>query len=814
MKPTFLSIANQEILKAMSPAELQPFLQNWLFFGLLHEVLGKLYCYEDYLVTSFDGEIEKTSITTANLFSRLERWEVEITQDKSSLSDVYEHFAACINLAYACLLVQNPAFDHDLKFHLTSVIEVLHYAVSKACNVAWIDNNRPTLIPKPWDNIIGEDFRRIVLLERSSCCPSQMQILLKYFESPQALSFVAACFDEDQCESHHACDRYTCRAGTSMAANHMPRHVNDYCECQFLLIDEARLVECLEKGSLPLLRIKEEAVTGEMSVEVVASSGSTSYIALSHVSADGLGNSEATALPHCQLSRLKTWIDALDPECGDGINLSGRSEGKPELLLWCDSLCCPVSSLAGKNMALRQMYRTYDEAAAVLVLDRSLISYRTVGMSADEACVRIATSRWMTRLWTLQEGALSSRKHKLWFQFRKTALPARNLYGHIWKVSDTDIRRRGIANSVIKRFHEVFRLFDIDKIHNIHNRTAQLDEVRRALRYRSVTVPSDEPLIVATLLALDLGRILAFDPPERMSALWRLIGTSPSGVDRHFLFREGPRLHQRGLRWAPQSLLAPDPLPFLSVPGDKDNPGFLDDYHNPKGLVVELSGFRLRIAEPGKGVPGHFAGFNSLSQDDMNGHSLNLRGGQGRWYYFYSDLPVTRKLTHAVLSGLTNPWILYRGSSSPTPERECLHVGVLVEEADEQQPLSNELLYVAMQSHVGYCYMDQVFGQMKEAAYCLAQQLASSAAVRHLEELATALTNLDCPSYREALRSVASEIERLARSPLAVEALTVSGVGTDERCTRIIENNIQDFYRGLYVQVEDYAPCTRKWCVD
>ena len=107
-------------------------------------------------------------------------------------------------------------------------------------------------------------------------------------------------------------------------------------------------------------------------MEVVASTDSTAYVALSHVWADGLGNSEETALPRCQLSRLKAWIDTLDPEWEDGSTPPDHSGDKPELLLWCDSLCCPVMSPEGKNMALRQMYRPYDEAAAVLVLDRSL----------------------------------------------------------------------------------------------------------------------------------------------------------------------------------------------------------------------------------------------------------------------------------------------------------------------------------------------------------------------------------------------------------------------------------------------------------
>ena len=261
-----LSIPNQESLKKMPPAELQPFLQNWLFFGLLHELLGDLYFHEDYLTTSLDCGTEKTIITTANLVSRLGEWEVEVTQDKLSLKNVYEHLAACMNLAYACLIVEHPTFDHDLKFHLASVIEVLSYAVNKACDVVWTDNPIRTLVPLHWaGKIISEDFRRTVLLELSNCCPSQIQMLMQDFASPQAMSFVAACFDDDSLQSHHtSCDQETCRAKRSVNASCMPCHVSDCCECHFLRIDEAWLVECLEKGSLPLLRIREEADAGEM----------------------------------------------------------------------------------------------------------------------------------------------------------------------------------------------------------------------------------------------------------------------------------------------------------------------------------------------------------------------------------------------------------------------------------------------------------------------------------------------------------------------------------------------------------------------
>ena len=805
-----LSIASQQFLAAVPPAELEPFLQNWLFFGLLKEVLGDLYRYEDFVTTFFDGDIKKTIVTTADLMARLEEWEAKITQDKDSLTAVYEHIAECLSVTFACLSIGYPAFDNDLKFHLASVAEVLEYVANKACNVAWTDDPRRSLIPKGWGRAVNEHFRRSVLLERSNCCPSQMQMLIPVFESPQALGFVASCFHEDVVQSYHAsCDGDRCQAGDSVTSGQVTRHVSDSCRCEYIRVDEDQLVDCLKRGCLPLLRLKEETNADKMSIEVVASTDSTSYVALSHVWADGLGNPTATALPKCQLSRLKKLIDNLDFEYLDMSFVLNRPWDAPEMLLWCDTLCCPVVSREGHSMALRQMYRTYDEASVVLVLDRSLISHRVGGMRIDEACVRIAASRWMTRLWTLQEGALPATKHRLWFQFTQTALPFVTLYHHLVKVMHMDIRRRGVADSVIARFHTFATLIDKSS----ENQGAQMKDIMKGLLYRSVTVPSDEPLIIATLLALDLSPILASEPAERMIVLWRIIGTSPSGINKHILFHMGPKMYKRGLRWAPQSLLSVDSQFTVPTPNEQEDRGFLAT----NGLVVELAGIRISIAKPAKGLPERLAGFDSKPKNDDDRHCLLLGDCQGRWYSLMHRLfdtsgrpPVLEEMC-AVISGLSSPWILYRGSSSPVPEYTKAHHGLLVEEANEQQSQSNEITCVGLKSQLMFRQLPKDMNQICQAGYCLAQELASSAAARRLEDLETAPTDLD---NSEAFQGLCLEAERLSKSPFAMEALAASGNSSDQRGSTSIRDYMWRIYRGIYMHIEEYAPANQKWCVD
>lgn len=123
-----------------------------------------------------------------------------------------------------------------------------------------------------------------------------------------------------------------------------------------------------------------------------------SFVALSHVWADGLGNPHAMRLLHCQVSRLRNLVEELqavtrteDPDA--------RSRWNPELYLWCDTLCCPIEA-PHKGKALDKLVDVYRSATNVLVLDQSIEKFRYAELDPLEAGARLATSRWTQRLWT------------------------------------------------------------------------------------------------------------------------------------------------------------------------------------------------------------------------------------------------------------------------------------------------------------------------------------------------------------------------------------------------------------------------------
>lgn len=119
-----------------------------------------------------------------------------------------------------------------------------------------------------------------------------------------------------------------------------------------------------------------------------------------------------------------------------------------------------------------------------------------------------------------------------------------------------------------------------------------------------------------------------------------------------------------------------------------------------------------------------------------------------------------------------------------------------------------------IKAQVGFYHLFTDVNQILQAAYFLAQKLASSAPARRLEDFENVSTDLDDPIYQEALQGFLLESRRLSRSHAAMEALAASGNGAGEREVSGINDYMARVYRGSYVQIEEYAPGNRKWCVD
>jgi len=237
----------------------------------------------------------------------------------------------------------------------------------------------------------------------------------------------------------------------------------------------------------------------------------------------------------------------------------------------------------------------YRLAQHVLVLDAGLMAYDALPQDLTEKLVRIFTSSWMRRLWTLQEGALPS---SIYFQFGDKAVSFNELNYSIMETSNS-IRHLNAYNYVSKNFDSLKSFFHPNSpgVSNL----ASLDET---LLYRSVSVPTDEALCIGTLMHLDVSAILKVEPKEdRMQKVWELIASSKEGISSAVIFFDGPKIGAQGFRWALQSLLTPPKSIFAPTTRRQIWEVKTRGTTDRRGLRVEYPGFRIFRKEHNDGKP-------------------------------------------------------------------------------------------------------------------------------------------------------------------------------------------------------------------
>jgi hypothetical protein len=115
------------------------------------------------------------------------------------------------------------------------------------------------------------------------------------------------------------------------------------------------VVKVLKNGKNALLDLRLNPKFDEISVAIVAAQPNSWYIALSHVWADGLGNTKENSLPQCQLRRIYNLLTSF---CTEEFIEGGQK--RP--YLWLDTLCCPVDP-EDKLLALAKLPEVYREAS-------------------------------------------------------------------------------------------------------------------------------------------------------------------------------------------------------------------------------------------------------------------------------------------------------------------------------------------------------------------------------------------------------------------------------------------------------------------
>ena len=558
----------------LSPkSELECFVQTWLFFGLLAEILGDLYDHGVFVTES--SETRERILSTKDLPSLIERrinWihTLEMTVQKR----LYEHARKCIDITWVPLCLD---LDPRVKYSIGAVAESIASAINKAHLTAFPGSDACR-------RSFGNGFYTEEIKERmveANWCPNDFARVRDKFGSIQLLFYYSRMRKPLSKIHHRNCAEDRCVAHSINLSQYRTRHCEG-CDqggiCEDVSIDNHSIMNILQSGALPLLLIKRRIdEPRKVSVELCSSANrGNNYVAISHVWADGMGNPNDNSLPQCQLARLSDAVDSMD-------------NGGQRAMIWLDTFCCPVDPDA-KRIALSRMRRTYFEARKVLVLDSTLYCYNSQDLHPAEISARLLTSPWMRRLWCLQEGALA-RGTGLWVYFKDGPVHMPVLWTRLHVLTTQDLKYTPLLQDM---FNDTSPLSLNNYYYNAPKSTPNLALLDRALSYRNTTVASDEPLCIATLMDLNIDRILPLCGQERMATVWDLIAEkNEGGLPSRMVFLEGPKLEHKGYHWAPSTLL-PSSENFhnfqVRVTRWFETPrGAL----TPQGLLAPYPGYRL-----------------------------------------------------------------------------------------------------------------------------------------------------------------------------------------------------------------------------
>ncbi|KAJ7508999.1 hypothetical protein B0H11DRAFT_1703297 [Mycena galericulata] len=383
-------------------------------------------------------------------------------------------------------------------------------------------------------------------------------------------------------KKHRGCDESVCRATTIDEATYVVQHVQSGCKCGDGGVSDDLIAQVIQKKGIPVVSWQQDAGGGRSGFIVEdASATNVTYVAISHVWADGLGNPITNSLPTCQLERIQA-----------SVNATLSDESQP-VRFWMDTLCIPVADKYHdvRKMAIRQMRQIYRHAGGVLVLDAGLQNLSRSSTNEEKA-IGLYMSSWLHRLWTFQEGMFAK---KLFFQLEDGPLQESYLADDSVKRKEED-EKNGLygsfaftARSAALGHFIILRDFTEMKL---AGNGVLFPPLAHAIQQRTTTRKSDEAICAATILNTDLEEILKVPSknlPEdtvaaaRMEVFLRQVGEFPPGI----IFHHQPRMRKDGYCWAPKMIMGAQPGDLRR---DLNNP--LSSF-NGQGLCVQYPGFIL-----------------------------------------------------------------------------------------------------------------------------------------------------------------------------------------------------------------------------
>ena len=560
--------------------------QSWLYFAFLREFIGLPFDSRLCFMQEFD---DRQWVSTSNLDQILAQWADRLLREHkdgggeeklATLEQLLIEYHKTIRwfqtppmeLSFHSVLLSIAVLGERLMSALTELRDLFGLE-KKSYEWSWRTKHPTTDLGLPIINLLGNIGWCPYDVGRIDWETEEISVLYYYsnLEAPRS--------DTD----HSSCSRERCSSMTKDPASYKPKHRHGDCKCQLMSADPDQVANILQQGSIPLVCLNRDPESEGSKAVVRPLMDKQTFVAISHVWAEGTGNPYENALQCCMMEDIE--------RCVRQLPWQEDENGFP---IWIDTLCVPVGPPALKTLALNRMRVPYERADHVLVLDSHLRSLESSELSCTEILAQVSCSSWMRRLWTLQDGRLAKR---LWFQFADKAVDVRGVLKAHWEkylLPTVDLLM--VLYLYSRLLHTVFAT--INRAESFREVTLGLKNTYLSLQSRSVSIPTDEALCLFTLMGLDIAKVTAVPPLERMNVFWRTFNSVPASL----FFSKAPRkLLEPGLHWAPSSLMQCESAwSWLGPP--ELNLFAEDDVHavpTNEGLLARHPGllFRANIAE-------------------------------------------------------------------------------------------------------------------------------------------------------------------------------------------------------------------------
>jgi hypothetical protein len=549
--------------KDTDPASALAMLQSWLFFGLLESAFQERFPSRSFIFET-DAKTDTGDcrvLNTAYLRTYYQHWHLDFLnlpdERKASLSRSFSQslhgprdwaLFLTVKLGPRTPEYNTPSLSTALNSTIRTTL-LLMELLGKATPQSFPRN---AFVNQQMDLDPGGEISQ--WMRERKWCPSSYKVLMNKYGPSVAMYATLLEPAQNSFVSHDRCESGSCVAFNVDVSTYEPRHMSEGCSCEKIYPPIEDVYKALQSGTFPLL--DGEAMLNddpEGRLVVTPHESGTEFLAFSHVWSDGLGSVTEKGLPRCQVAYLSRLTRVI----------SGST------LFWIDGLCIPKDP-ATRTAALHIMASTFNSASITLVLDAGMRKC-SIERPLEEVILRILSSVWMRRLWTMQEGALAGR---LVFLLKDYFFDLNDLLARIFSAGFSGPISAAALGDLVGFNRKLYA-----------TKPAHINHIQRLTGYRTSSRLDDETLAIAPLFHIDVKRLTPHMGERRKMEFWNCLRKVPKGI----IFSDASRLTTRGYRWAPNTLMHGDANIFGPEEGKVTSEGMVGEF-----MLLELEN-QLRV---------------------------------------------------------------------------------------------------------------------------------------------------------------------------------------------------------------------------